>query len=307
MKKNVFQKLLATFAVTAVALSSNSFTSLAAANGGLDNAAIEASEVKPVITVSKEVITLDEAIASPTRKVTLTLSGGTDDMWASSGLHVNYDPRLEVELTRSGLPAVGIGEAVCDLSVATKEDVTASEVGMKGLFIATAGIGNYGRDGEMYTLNFTLPADVKEGDIFPIDLYYKESPSAMDVFIDAARENAAMQAYLFTKGIYNEDTNPYPGDDYLEAGSSFDGYIAIAGEPAKTEVTTVTSTVDVSTDKTTDFTKTTPVTATTTVNNSNCDCIRPGHTGLIGMLFDIRQFTMLLIGQLQKILDIIGY
>lgn len=307
MKKNVFHKLFAGLAVTAVALSSNSLSSLAAANGGLDNAAIEASEVKPVITVSKEVITLDEAKASPTRKITLTLSGGTDDQWASSGIHVNYDPRLEIELTRSGLPAVGIGEAVCDLSVATKEDSTAAEAGMKGVFIATAGIGDYGRDGEMYSISFKLPSDVKEGDIYPIDLFYKESESAVDVFIDAARTNTDMQAFLFTKGIYNADTNPYPGDDYLEAGSSYDGYIAVVGNPAaSTEATTsVKTTTEITTEKTTvDTTKTTPV-ETTVVTDPGC--VRPGHTGLIGMLFDIRKFTILLIDQLQKILDIIGY
>ena len=36
-----------------------------------------------------------------------------------------------------------------------------------------------------------------------------------------------MGPYLFTRGIYNKDINPYPGDDYLEAGSEYDGYIAI--------------------------------------------------------------------------------
>lgn len=304
MKKNVFQKLFAGIAMTAVTLSANSFTSLAAANGGLDNAAIEGADVKPVITVSKEVITLDEAKASPSRKVTMTLSGGTDDAWASSGLHIKYDPRLEIELTRSGLPAVESGEAVCDLTVATKEDATASDTGMKGLFIATAGIGNYGRDGEMYSISFKLPADVKDGDVFPVDLYYKESTSAMDIFIDDARVNDAMQAYLFTKGIYNSETNPYPGDDYLEAGSDYDGYIAIVGNPEQTTVTTTATVKTTTEEKTTvESTKTTAVTTTTTSD----ECIRPGHTGLIGVLFNIRQFTLMLIEQLQKILDVIGY
>lgn len=302
MKKNVFHKLFAGIAMTAVTLSANSFTSLAAANGGLDNAAIEGAEVKPVITVSKEVITLDEAKASPSRTVTMTLSGGTDDAWASSGLHIKYDPRLEIELTRSGMPAVESGEAVCDLTVATKEDSTAAETGMKGLFIATAGIGNYGRDGEMYSINFKLPENVKDGDVFPVDIYYKENASAMDIFIDDARSNDAMQAYLFTKGIYNSETNPYPGDDYLETGSAYDGYIAVVGNP---EPTTVETTVKTTEKTTVESTKTTTVT-TTTVTTPD-DSIRPGHTGLIGVLFNIRQFTLMLIEQLQKILDVIGY
>ena len=39
-----------------------------------------------------------------------------------------------------------------------------------------------------------------------------------------------MGPYLFTRGIYNKNINPYPGDDYLEAGCEYDGYIAIKKE-----------------------------------------------------------------------------
>ena len=104
----------------------------------------------------------------------------------------------------------------------------AKQVGMDGFCVASASSKDNGHDGVFYTFDVTLPDDIQPGDVFPIDALYK--PSRGDMFADFSHKYPTMGPYLFTRGIYNKDINPYPGDDYLEAGSEYDGYIAIKKE-----------------------------------------------------------------------------
>ena len=94
MKKSSLKKIAAALAMSAVAVTASSVNAFAEANNGFSDEAIAASDVKPVATVTKEVITLDEAKANPGRTVNITISGGTDQKWASSGMHVYYGGRL---------------------------------------------------------------------------------------------------------------------------------------------------------------------------------------------------------------------
>ena len=246
MKKSSLKKIAAALAMSAVAVTASSVNAFAEANNGFSDEAIAASDVKPVATVTKEVITLDEAKANPGRTVNITISGGTDQKWASSGMHVYYDSRLTLAKNPVGNPAVKSGAGTEYLSMNVKDDQQLLKQNMSGFFVATAGTGDYGLDGVYATFTLTLPADVKEGDVFPIDIFYKSNENAEDMFLDAQRAKGAMQGYFFTKGIYNAQTNPFsaPAEDVAKVlaladiSKDADGYIAIEGNGPVVTTTT---------------------------------------------------------------------
>ena len=161
-----------------------------------------------------------------------------------TGLRFYYDERLTIDIRvgTEDTPAVKYGPATETFMHIVKRDGTCSsagthssnidpskakQVGMDGFFVASASSGDDGYDGVLYTFDVTLPDDIQPGDVFPIDALYKENAAAQDMFEAFRDKYPTMGPYLFTRGIYNKDINPYPGDDYLEAGSEYDGYIAI--------------------------------------------------------------------------------
>ena len=202
---------------------------------------IENSEVKPRIVISKEVLSLDYAKAHPIRTVTISIYGA-EYKYCCTGLRFHFDERLTIDSSASGVPNVELGKACSGFMSAVARDRTCAEegthssnidpskakqVGMDGFFLTSAAAGDKGRDGVLYTFDVTLPDDIQPGDVFPIDVLYKEFNGRYDLFDDTISKYCTMGPYLFTRGIYNKDINPYPGDDYLEAGSEYDGYIAI--------------------------------------------------------------------------------
>lgn len=213
--KNSIKRVCAALAVSAVAVSATSvFASAVEANYdgsafpfdqyGITAEQVENSEVKPAISISKEEITLEEAKANPRRTVTLTVSGA-DKKYNSFGLHVAYD----TELTVNKLDSDGIidedgkifskGKAIGEFM--TKE--TYIEPGL--IFFTGAGDGNVGRDGVMTTIDFSLPEDAAEGDIYYVGFEYHNTSSTEDQFVASPNNEASkiMQGYLFTQGLSN--------------------------------------------------------------------------------------------------------
>ena len=281
MKNDSLKKVFSAIAVTAVAVSATSVTAFADARNGLTDAEIEASAVKPKITASQITMTLDQAKASIESGEGVTWSiiiNGADGEYCSTGMHVYYDDRLEIAQDKRGNDLIKKGEAGEELSQAKELDNenaadyaphagsvsnSSKTAGMKGFFVTTAGQENNGYDGQLWDITVNLPADVEAGDLFPIDIVYKSVGGVEDVFLDIDRANLAMQAYAFTKGIYNEDNlNP---DEPLE-GTPYDGYILI--EPGEEETTTTTTTETTTTTTTTETTTTTTTTATTTTSTT---------------------------------------
>ena len=280
MKNDSLKKVFSAIAVTAVAVSATSVTAFADARNGLTDAEIEASAVKPKITASQITMTLDEAKASIESGEGVTWSiiiNGADGEYCSTGMHVYYDDRLEIAQDKRGNDLIKKGEAGEELSQAKELDNenaadyaphagsvsnSSKTAGMKGFFVTTAGQENNGYDGQLWDITVNLPADVEAGDLFPIDIVYKSVGGVEDVFLDIDRANLAMQAYAFTKGIYNEDNlNP---DEPLE-GTPYDGYILIEpGEEETTTTTTTETTTTTTTETTTTTTTTTTVTTTST-------------------------------------------
>ncbi len=267
--KNSLKRAASLIALGVVATSACSLNAFAegdskfSADGGYSAAEIAASTVKPTITASKKVITLAEA--KDAQQIDITVSGA-DGKYCSTGMHVYYDSRLEIALNRANRPDVKIGEAG-EMLVSKPADIdpTAADYDMEGFFVTTAGDDNLGFDGTFWTFNVTLPADAKEGDVYPIDIVYRSNATNEDLFVnkEVNAEGKLMQAYTWTQGIFNEEyNNNFKADAadiekcaaLADISKSADGYIAIAGAPPVTTTTTVPVTT----------TTTAPVTTTTT-------------------------------------------
>jgi uncharacterized membrane protein len=92
----------------------------------------------------------------------------------------------------------------------------------------------------MWTFDLKVPADAKKGDVFPIDIIYRNE-SAEDIFINKAVDETGcnMQAYTFVNGIYNS-ARPFAASSANVAkvaalaniDTTMDAYIAIADEVA---------------------------------------------------------------------------
>ena len=234
------------------------------ADGGFSEAEIEASIVKPVISASKKVITLEEAKNS--QQIDITISGA-DGKYSDTSMHIYYDPRLDIEMDRLGNPNVKIGEAGENLMSQVMVDPTVADNDCDGLLLMTAGNGNDGKDGVLWSLNVMLPDDAEEGDVYPINIIYCSNATSEDLFINEEQDEQGklMQAYAWTRGIYSEKYNyNFEADmDDIEKCPALknikrnvDGYIAIAdGEKITTTTTTTTTT------STTVTTTTSPVTS----------------------------------------------
>ena len=260
MNKNSLKKAMSALAVAAVAASASSVAALAAdypdgQKTDLTNYGTAANAtVKPVLTInvdgkSNEVVYDDAAdIAGKTITCTLDVSGAAGK-YASTGLHVFFDSRLELVPNSKGAVATK-GAAIEDIMPSKpKADPTAPE-GFSGFFVATAGEADDGQDGSMWTFDLKVPADAKKGDVFPIDIIYRNE-SAEDIFINKAVDETGcnMQAYTFVKGIYNTKYNPFVASEANVAkvaalaniDTGMDAYIAIS-DVASTTTTTTSST-----------------------------------------------------------------
>ena len=109
---------------------------------------------------------------------------------------------------------------------------------MNSIFLTASDADDNGHDGQLMTFTFRLPDNLEGGEVFPIDIIYKEYNVSHDMFRNKDYTNDAMGAFLFTRGIYNtEYDNPYPADDKYIGGTGFDGYIAV--EKAQPETVTL--------------------------------------------------------------------
>ena len=91
----------------------------------------------------------------------------------------------------------------------------------------------------LFTIDFIVPENAEQGEVYPIGLAYTDDGIVADTFINSHKDEAGklQMTYVFTKGIYN-------------------GYIRILGEK-KTTTTTPTTTTTVTTkanpDETTEY------------------------------------------------------
>jgi len=217
MKKNSLKKAFSVIAMAAVAVSASSAVVCAAEevyspDGGYTAAQIAASDVKPVTEVTKIVVPADQAGQKVEVKITLS---GANAKYCSTGMHFYYDERLKLDTDPFGGPKVSkaaegeLGtEYLGTIKIQadpTADDFNTDKTKFDGVFFATAESSNKGLDGLMYKMNFTIPADAKPGDVYPLDVLYRSNKNAKDLFTNKENDEAGkiMQAYFFTQGIYN--------------------------------------------------------------------------------------------------------
>ena len=279
MKKNSFKRVASALAIAAVAASASSMAAFADEYNGFDMADINGSEIKPTVFISVDGTqggkVFDEDIAGKTVECTLNVTGAANK-YASTGFHVFFDKRVKLNMDGE-YPDVTQGAAIGKLSPG-EPVLDETDANMNGFFAATAGSSNRGNDGVMWTFNLVVPADAKAGDVFPIDIVYKSSKNAEDLFVNTEVDKAGnlMQAYVFTKGIYNPKENnnfAASAEDVAKCAAladiskSADAYIAIAGGTTTTETTTET-TIETTTETTTEATTSASTTAGSTTSAS---------------------------------------
>ena len=260
MNKNSLKKVMSALAVAAVAASATSVVASAAqypdgSKTDLTNYGTSAdAKTNPVLTINVEgkgnEVVYDKASDIAGKTITCTLDvSGANLKYASTGLHVFFDSRYELVLNEKGKAATK-GAAIEDIMpAAPKEDPTAPE-GFSGFFVATSGEEDAGLDGTMWTFQLKVPEDAKKGDVFPIDIIYRNE-GAEDLFINKAvdEDGCNMQASAFVKGIYNEDrafgasaANVEKVAALANINTTMDAYVAIADEePVETTATTATA------------------------------------------------------------------
>ncbi len=234
---------------------------------------IDSAPVKPVITIESKLISTEELKESDNQVEISVNVSGADMKYASTGLHICYDNRLTIAEKSSGY-------AVEYLNMTISSEYTPSyEYGMNEVFLATSGNSCTGMDGTMWTITFILPDNAENGDVFPIDIVYKENSETADMFSNVTnnRDGQLMSAYTFTKGIYNGTENNFraepqdivkcPALAYID--ESYDGYIAIEDKQETTAITTTTKT-----------TTTTVTSATTTTSTESSLIIVPSEVNM---------------------------
>ena len=271
--KNSLKRAFSAVALTAVAASASSMSAFATGYAGEGNA--DAAVTKPTITLDKIVLTADEA---PGKEVKVNLHvEGAQLAYASTGFHVYYDSRLTLGVDEVfGAVMIKTGPAIQRLSPSNpKSDPSASQQGMSGYFVATGSETDYGINGDMWEFTFYLPDDAAAGDVYPLDIIYKSTPNAKDLFMNKAEDEDGnnMQAYAFTRGIYSSDNPTFAADAadvakvpaLANINNTYDGYIAVeAGEITTTTPPTTTTTAPPTTTTTAPPTTTTTAPPTTT-------------------------------------------
>ncbi len=201
------------------------------ADGGFSADEIACSPVKPTLTLTKKVVSLDDA--GKTHQIDVMVSGA-DAKYCTTGFHVEYDPRIQVNLDAVGNVDATTQESLFGFAKLNEYD------DKKALFLSTAATENYGMDGVLWSFNVTLPSDAKLGDVYYFDIVYRNTATGSPLFVgkEVTAEEKLMCAYTFTQGIYNEEyNNNFKADEddigecpaLAEIPAYIDGYIAIGG------------------------------------------------------------------------------
>ena len=143
---------------------------------------------KPVFHLSSTEVCLDDARTKNTH-VELMVDGA-NGLYCNTLIYLYFDPRMKV------------GEAYCGPAI--QKLANGQATGDTGDFIVlvTAGRDNDGKDGVMWEIDFTLPADCQVGDEFKFEIgptKYGEQPLFTNILYD--QKGAAMTEHIFTKGV----------------------------------------------------------------------------------------------------------
>lgn len=276
--KNSLKRVFSALAVSAVAVSAASMTSFAADNtdplDGLDSAAVSNAPIQPKLTIGGSTVL---AASTDAQEVEISINVTDGAGYASTGIHLYYDSRLELAKDEDGDFMIQGGSGISKLNGSLYEiDQAVDQKGFSGVFLTTAATENKGKDGDMWNITFVVPAGAEAGTVYPIDLYYRANPQnekLTDMFTPSPQD-VNITAWTFANGIYNKKYNnnfAAAAEDVAKCANlakidaSYDGYIAIEGAPV---VTTTTATTIATTTTTTATTTVDTTTATTVASTS---------------------------------------
>lgn len=145
-----------------------------------------------------------------TQRIYFSLTGATEPV-SLIKFHVFYDTRLTVKEDSNG-EVITAGKAL-------KGFTTGSSMMEDGqlVFYAYSNDNTLLSKGSIFTIDFIVPENAEQGDVYPIGLSYVDDGIVSDIFINSEQDEAGrlQMTYVFTKGIYN-------------------GYIKIMGDKKKT-------------------------------------------------------------------------
>lgn len=143
---------------------------------------------KPVFHLSSTEVCLDDAV-SKKQHVELIVDGA-NGMYCNSLIYLYYDKRMKV------------GEAYCGPAASKLACAQAAGDTDDFIVLVTAGFENYGKDGVMWEIDFTLPEDCEVGDEFKFEVGpapYGEEPLFTNIAYDEV--GMAMTQHIFTEGL----------------------------------------------------------------------------------------------------------
>ena len=132
-----------------------------------------------------------------TQRVYFSVSGVKESV-GMVRFHIFYDTRLKVEENANG-EVITAGRAVEGFATGS---VKVEEGQLE--FYAYSNEKAVA-DGSLFTVDFKLPEDADEGEVYPFGIIFVRDDVGSDVFINTAQDDAGrlQMAYVFTKGIHN--------------------------------------------------------------------------------------------------------
>lgn len=201
--------------------------------------------------------------ALPGETVTLTYEVyGAENQWCSTGVHFNFDNRLQTEILSDKSINFSKGNAFgSDMSSRNRvmsssafpDNIPSSQ---NCIFFATASNQNNGGEGVIASFSFTVPDDAANGDTYPFTFWQLNT----DIFTNYER-NRDMQNYAF---------------------SNWQNAEIIVKEQETTTTTTTTTTTNTTTTTTT-TTATTASKATTTTTTATTEKINNNILGDVNL------------------------
>lgn len=152
----------------------------------------------PLLSISNS-----KAKPGETAEVTLSVKNA-DKKWTMCGLHIAFPDLLNcvLEDEEERIPKMDYGEAIKGSSGSVGKlwrdnlPEALTNVRKKSLFFTAMFTDNKGKDGDIVTFYFDIPADAKPGTVYDIDFYYSNTKNAKDMF-KSDKNDLSFEKYAF--------------------------------------------------------------------------------------------------------------
>lgn len=197
-----------------------------------DTVDADSSPIKPILSLSRIELTVDEAKANPVQNIQLSIEGA-NEKYGSTGISIVWDDRL----TLKDIDSVTSGEALQPFRSLTSYGSVFIRNGKSKneLYLGTAAAKNCGKDGVMLNIPLIVPSDCKAGDIYPIQIVYRSGGNDESLFtnIQVDQQGYQMEAWVFTKGIIQgyieiKDDTPSQLSSSILGDANLDGRVTVA-------------------------------------------------------------------------------